>query len=269
MLYNAKNKTITIDNSTMDYVSFGKGGKVLVVLPGLSDGLATVKGKALLLARSYKQFFKEYTVYMFSRKNNMSEGYSIKDMAGDLAKALDILNISSISLLGVSEGGMIAISLAIYHPHLIDKLIIAFSSPTTNNTINKNINTWLTYTAQDNHSKLMIDVAEHSYSPNYLKKYRNLYPFLKYIGKPSSYNRFNINANAILNFNEKDNIQSISCPTLIIGAKLDEIVGVEASYELAKNIKDSELYIYPNLGHAAYEEASDFYERIYNYLEKD
>lgn len=41
-----KNGYVTIDDTDMYYVAFGTGEKKLVVLPGLSDGLATVKGKA-------------------------------------------------------------------------------------------------------------------------------------------------------------------------------------------------------------------------------
>lgn len=67
MLWNAKNGTVSIGNTEMSYVSFGSGKKVLILLPGLSDGLTTVKGKALLLASPYRMFFRDYTVFMFSR----------------------------------------------------------------------------------------------------------------------------------------------------------------------------------------------------------
>ena len=52
MIWNAKNGSVKLDNTKMSYVSFGYGKKVFVVLPGLSDGLTKVKGKALLLASS-------------------------------------------------------------------------------------------------------------------------------------------------------------------------------------------------------------------------
>ena len=64
-----KNGSVTIDDTDMYYAAFGSGSKKLVVLPGLSDGLTTVKGKAWILASSYKNYFRDYTVYMFSRKN--------------------------------------------------------------------------------------------------------------------------------------------------------------------------------------------------------
>ena len=62
MLWNAKNGCLKIDDIDMDYVSFGHGNKVLIVLPGLSDGLLTVKGKALLLAKPYVDFFKNSAI---------------------------------------------------------------------------------------------------------------------------------------------------------------------------------------------------------------
>lgn len=77
MLWNAKNGRVKIEDTEMSYISFGFGEKALVLLPGLSDGLTTVRGKALLLAKSYELFFEKYRVYIFSRKNDLPEGYSI------------------------------------------------------------------------------------------------------------------------------------------------------------------------------------------------
>lgn len=43
MFYNAKNHTVTIDGDTTDFISFGKGKKNLVIIPGVGDGLKTAK----------------------------------------------------------------------------------------------------------------------------------------------------------------------------------------------------------------------------------
>lgn len=58
----------------------------------------------------------------------------------------------------------------------------------------------------------------------------------------------------------------IVCPTLVIGGGCDKIVGVASSFELAKKISNSELFIYKAYGHATYEEARDFNERIFDFL---
>ena len=266
MLWNAVNGQVNIGDSTMNYASFGRGEKVLIVLPGLSDGLATVKGKALLLVGPYKPFLDRYTVYMFSRKDEMPEGYSIQDMADDQAKALENLGLNSVSVLGVSQGGMIAQSLAIRHPEVVEKLVIAVSAPKAGDITSERIAFWLDYAEKGDHKSLMIDTAEHSYSDAYLKKYRKAYPIIGMVGKPADYSRFFANAKAILNFDATAELSKINCPTLIIGGSEDKIVGVDGSRELNELIPGSELFIYEGLGHAAYEEAKDFYARVFAFL---
>ena len=267
MIWNAKNGSITLENTRMNYVFFGYGKKVLIVLPGLSDGLTTVKGKALLLASSYREFFKEYTVYMFSRKDEMPEGYSIRDMAADQAKALKVLGIDKVSIMGVSQGGMIAQAFAIDYPEMVEMLVVVVSAPRANEMIQENVRTWIELALQGDHKKLMIDTAEKGYTEKYLKKYRKMYPVLGMVGKPKNYDRFLVNARAILGFDVQEELDKICCPTYIIAGGEDKTVGVEASYVMKERIRNSELYVYEKLGHAAYEEAKDFYHRVYEYLE--
>ena len=80
MHWNARNGSVPIGNTQMSFVSFGQGDKAFVILPGLSDGLATVRGKALLLAAPYRKFIDDWTVYMFSSKDELPEGYSIREI---------------------------------------------------------------------------------------------------------------------------------------------------------------------------------------------
>ena len=93
MRWNSKNGAVPIDDTEMSYVSFGQGKKNLILLPGLSDGLMTVRGKAALLAKPYRAFFDKYTVYMFSRKDKLPEGCTIREMAADQARAMKTLGI--------------------------------------------------------------------------------------------------------------------------------------------------------------------------------
>ncbi|MCQ2417933.1 MAG: alpha/beta hydrolase [Oscillospiraceae bacterium] len=266
MIWNAKNGKVQIGDTEMSYASFGSGNKVLILLPGLSDGLVTVDGKALILAAPYRLFFKDYTVYMFSRKNNMPDNYSIREMADDHAAAIRKLGIQKASVLGVSQGGMIAQYLAVNHADLTEKLVIAVSAPNANDTLRPVIEAWIELAKQGNYKQLMIDTAEKSYSEAYLKKYQKMYPFIGLIGKPKSFHRFLVNANAILHFDCSDALEKITCPTLIIGGETDQIVGPLASYQMHEKIKGSEIYMYKEFGHAAYEEAADFYRRVFDFL---
>lgn len=268
MSNNAKNRKVTVGDTDMYYVSFGHGEKNIIFLPGLSDGFATVKGMAALLAPPYKMFFEKYTVYMFSRKNDMPDGYSIRDMAADQALAMKTLGIEKAYVVGVSQGGMISQYLAADFPELVEKLVLAVTAPCVNDVLRDAVTGWIKMAERGDHGALMRDTAEKSYSDAYLKKYRKFYPFLSLVGKPKSYRRFYINARAILDLDAREADKNIKCPVLIIGGELDKVVGTKAANELHDLIPDSELYIYSGLGHAAYEEAKDFNSRIFEFCER-
>ena len=267
MLWNAKNGQVALDGTGMSYVSFGRGEKTLVILPGLSDGLATVRGKALLLAKPYAPYLGRYTVCMFSRKDDMPEGYSIREMADDQAKAMKALGIGSACVMGVSQGGMIAQRLAIQHPGMVEKLVIAVSAPEVNDTIRNNVTQWISLAEAGDHRSLMIDTAEKSYSEKHLKKYRMMYPLLGHLGKPANYHRFLVNAASILSFSATEEMGKITCPALVIGGSDDRIVGIGASRAIHERIPGSAMHVYPGLGHAAYEEAKDFNRRVFRFLD--
>ena len=119
---------------------------------------------------------------------------------------------------------------------------------------------------QGNYKDLMIDTAEKTYSENYLKKYRRFYPLLGKIGKPKSFERFLIQAAACISHNAQGELHKITCPVLVIGGDCDRIVGSGSAPGIADKIDGSELFVYPGLGHGAYEEAKDFTERVLDFL---
>lgn len=263
-----RNGSVKIDNTEMYYASFGSGPKKLIALPGLSDGLATVKGKAFVLSIPFKKFLRKYTVYMFSRKNNMPEGYTIRQMAVDQAKAMKELGIDKAYVLGVSQGGMISQYLAIDYPDMVEKLILAVTAPNANGVVTSAVNAWIAMVNEDNHTALMVDTAEKMYSDKYLAKNRKIFPILAPLTKPKSYDRFLKNAYAILNYDARDGLKDIKCPTLIIAGDDDKTVGNDAPYMLKQGIENSEIFVYKGLGHGAFEEAKDFYSRVFEFCER-
>lgn len=263
-----KSGSVNIGNTEMYYVSFGRGPKKIVVLPGLSDGLATVKGKALILSQPYRKYLDSFTVYMFSRKNEMPDGYTIEDMAEDQITAMDSLGIDKAYVLGVSQGGMIAQYMAANHPERVTKLILAVTAPYANETVKTAVTDWLGMVERNDHVSLMTDTAERMYSEKYLKKNRKFFPIIARFTKPSNYDRFLKNAYAILGFDVRDKLVKINCPTLIIAGSDDKTVGNEAASELKRNIAGSELFVYEGLGHGAFEEAKDFYDRVFGFCKE-
>lgn len=267
MFFGAKEGYVDLGQTKMRYVTFGLGEEPLVILPGLGDGLRTVKGMRLILTRMFKDYAKKYKVFIFSRKDDLEQDYSIKEMAIDQAKAMKRLGIEKAHVLGVSMGGMIAQHLAVIHPDLVRSLVLAVTISKPNETLISVVQRWIGLAEQGNYRGLMIDTSERSYSEEKLKKYRALYPIITRIGKPKSFDRFIIQANACINHNIHDELHKITIPTLIIGGARDKIVEGKASEEIASAIEGSKLIVYPDLGHSTYEEAKDFNRHVLEFLE--
>ena len=104
-------KSAHTKNFTMDYIQFGTGSRPLVILPGLS--VEKITKYADVIADSYKLFASDFTVIY---------------MAEDTALAIESMGLSKISLAGMSQGGMMAMTIAANNPDIVGKLILSSTS---------------------------------------------------------------------------------------------------------------------------------------------
>lgn len=263
MIYNAKEQKIKINNMQIDYITFGKGTKSLIMIQGLNT--RDIKGAALSFAYMYRIFAEDYKVYLFDRRPEVFDGITVRDLADDIAEAMDALGIKNADVLGVSQGGMIAQYLAIDRPDLINKLVLAVTLSKNNDTVKSVVENWITLTEQGDMKQLVMDMTEKMYSDAYVKRYKPFMPLLTVMQKPQNAQRFIILAKACLTCNAYEELEKIQCPVFVMGGRQDKVVGSNASEEIAQKL-DCKIFMYEQLGHAAYEEAKDFNKKIYDFL---
>ena len=266
-MYSAKSKTLSINGKTMDYVTFGKGKNSLVIIPGLGDGLQTVKGMAMPFSITYRLLAKRYKIYVFSRINELRKGYTTRDMAADVAEAMETLNLDAAYVIGISQGGMIAQWLAANFPEKVEKLVLAVTTAKLNNLGRERISCWLNLSQSGTYKDLMIDIARHSYTTKSFGKFKYLYRIMGIFGHIKDKQRIDIQALSCLKHDSLAFLEKINCPTLIVGAEKDDVLGVEASLRLHQHIKSNQLTILPGCGHALYEQNNDFQKRVLVFLE--
>lgn len=148
MFYNAKEQLLEIQGVQMNYITFGKGTKPLILIQGLST--RSIKGAAFSLAYMYRIFAKDYKIYMFDRREDISDNITVRDLAADIAMAIDTLMITNADVFGVSQGGMIAQYLAIDRPDLVNQLVLAVTLSKNNETVERTVNDWIQITEQNN-----------------------------------------------------------------------------------------------------------------------
>ena len=265
LLLNARNENISLNGFNCDYISFGRGTDPLIMLPGVGDGFRTAKGIALPFAVMYRSFAENFKVYAFSRRNNMPDGFTTGDMADDLSDIMESIGIASADVFGVSQGGMIAQKLALRHPEKVRSLILAVTASRPNDLLRESIDTWLEMADNDDYKGIMLDIAERSYTGEYLERGRMLNKMLATV-KPKDYTRFRILCRSCLEHDAYDDLEKIKCPVWIIGADQDGVLGAEASLEMSEKIPESRIYMYEGYSHGVYEQARDFNDRMLRYL---
>lgn len=263
----AENGTLHLGDAAMDYIRFGTGPRVLVMLSGLGDGLRTVKGTALPMALMYRLFTKNFTVYAFSRKEPMPMGYTTRDMAGDVAAAMEMLGIEKADVFGVSMGGMIAQHLAIDCPEKVNKLILTVTSARSNPILTESIEEWVTLAKQGDTAGFMDSNLRRIYSEKYYRQNKWMAPIVGKLTKPKSYDRFFVMANACLTHDAYEGLPEIQAQTLVIGGEQDLALGRDASREIAEAIPNAQLRMYEQWGHGVYEEEKGFNQLILDFLE--
>ena len=266
MLYNSFNGQLNIGDATMEYIRFGKGKRILVMLPGLGDSLRSLKGTQIPMAMLYRIFAKDFTVYAFSRTEVLPEGYTTRMMARDQAEAMEQLGIAKADVFGVSMGGMIAQHLAIDFPEKVEKLVLTVTSARPNPILIESINEWASLAKADDHTAFMESNLRRIYSEKYYRQNRWMLPLLGKLTKPKSYDRLFVQADACLRHNAYDSLHKIKSPTFVIGGEKDKALGAEPSREIAERIPNAKRKMYPQWGHGLYEEAKDFNQTVYDFL---
>ena len=261
-----KGKTLYFNDKSMDYVTFGKGNQPLVIIPGLGDGLQTVKGMAMPFSITYRILAERYKIYVFSRINELRRGYSTRDMAADVAEAMEVLNITSAYVMGISQGGMIAQWVAVDFPEKVEKLVLAVTTAKPSQLARERIEHWQKLSQSGNFKHLMLDIAQHSYTQKSYQKWRLLYNIMGRLGRIKDEKRISIQSQSCLTHDSLEVLKEIHCPTLVLGALEDDVIGVNGSKELAKGISGCQLLIFKHSGHALNEENKAFQEAVRRFL---
>ena len=264
-MYGAKEKQLSLHHARVDYITFGRGTKTLVMIPGLNT--RGVKGSSAMLSFMYRIFVKDYTVYVFDHPTPLPAGYTVAVAAKWLAHTMDALQLKNADVFGVSQGGMVAQYLALERPDLVRKLVLAVTLSRSNEAVQDAVKTWLRLLETGELRQFVEDMALRMYSNAYVQRYKPFFPLLALLQKPKDPQRFKVLAKACLTCNTYEQLENIRCPVLVLGGAKDKIVTAEASREMAEKLR-CEFHLYEDLGHAAYEEAADFNRRVLDFFQK-
>ena len=257
---------VTVFDIEMSYFSFGNGKKPLIILPGL--GIRSILISAKAIENAYKAFAEEYTIYVFDRRSNTPQGYSVQDMADDTAAVMRELGISGAYIFGASQGGMIAMCMAIRSPELVRAVVLGSTSAYLDEKSANGIKRWIELAQKRDITGLTLSFIDNLYSPETVGKFRELLMHMNDGVSEDDIRRFIILAQSLLSFDIRNELRMISCPSLVIGCRGDKLISAACSEQIAE-ASGSELYMYgEEYGHCVFDEAPDYKQRMAEFFGK-
>ena len=221
-----------IKNVDVNYIDYGTGDKVIVLLHGWGQNIEMMKPVGDRL-KGNRIIIVDLPGYGGS--NEPDYVWTIYDYVECIKELLDSLDVKKPILIGHSFGGKI--SLVYASKYDVEKLIL-FGSP-----------------YKKGKEKLSVKVR-------ILKKVKKI-PVLnklegfakKHMGSTDYKNASEMMRKILVstvNLDVTEDVKKIKCPTLIIWGTLDKAVPIEDAYELEKLIPDAGVVVYEGCTHYAY-----------------
>ncbi len=238
-------KTIRAGNVTTAYLEAGEG-EVVICLHGAGAGAVTWYPSIAALAQDFRVIAPDIVGYGESDKPDAP--YDKPFFSAWLASFMAALKIPKAHIVGLSQGGAIALQFVLEHPEMVDKLVLVDSGalgakPTLGALFGM---IWL--------NSAPSTLANCFYSRYILFNPKNRDPnhghysveVIKGIGGKKAFSQ---GKGAAVTPIPEDSLRQIRHNTLIIWGEEDRLFGLEYGERAARIIPHATLYSIPNAGH--------------------
>lgn len=259
-----KTELVRVNDIEMEYFSFGNGERAFVILPGVST--RSVMLSAMAISAAYRDFSKDYTVYVFDRRRNMPSPYPVRQMAADTAAVMRQLGIRNADIFGASQGGMMAMCISIDSPELVRRLALGSTAASVDDQVKESTKRWVSLAQGGDMTALTAELIDSLYSGNTIAKYRDFLIHMNDGMDENDIRRFILQSEAIDGFDITDEMDKITCPVLVIGSEGDRLLPPRFSRRIAEKL-NAALYMYGSeYGHCVFDEAPDYKQRLLDFF---
>ena len=251
----------------MEYLQFGRGPGKLVILPGVS--VQSVVQSAQAIAEAYQPLAEAFTVTLLERRQQVPERYPIREMARDTVAALDALGLDKVCLFGVSQGSMIAMEIAVRYPERVEKLALGSACACVPGNADGVLGRWMELARAGQAEELFLAFGEAVYPPAVFEQAKESLGQAAKTATREEMARFLVLLEGMKDFSLLEELGKIACPVLLLASEDDGVLGPEAARQIVERLEGREdfaWHLYRGYGHAAYDLAPDYKQRLLAFL---
>jgi len=226
-----------VDGIKLFYATIGEGSPVVLLHGGLANS-DYWGNQVRALAAAHRVIFMDSRGHGRSTRDAQPYGYDL--MADDVVGLLDVLKVPRADLVGWSDGGIIALDMAMRHPDRVGK-IFAFAANTVTSGVQDDVEKNPTFAA-------FIERAGKEYA--------------KLSATPKEYDAF-VDQISHMWFSQPNwtdaELASIKAPVVIVDGDHDEAIKRDHTEYIARTIPGAGLLILPNVSHFAFLQDPGFF----------
>jgi len=217
----------------------GEENPVLIVLPGLTDAFLDAELASRQLKRQFEPLLSSYQVVVLGRRQPLTEGFSLKEMALDVAFQIEEINKShTVShIMGISMGGMVSMQLSVYHPELVPKLVLVACAAKQTQVGKTRLQTFKEYALQENYQELWDSALSLIFGQTIAA------PSVKVVVQKPRMPDFLYSVDACLSHDITELAHKIQCPVTVFGGERDELFHPDSVKELKSLIPEARIKI--------------------------
>ena len=193
---------------------------------------------------------------------------SIEQMADDAARLIDHLELDQVVVFGVSMGGAIAQRLVLDHPDRVKALVLAVTWARPIEFMRRQHELTRTIISAGGVDSLVDGSLIRMFSPEFFEIGRDMVDRMvaSFMSDQPDEKVLLAQLDAIDRHDVLEELKGVSCPTLVLGGKMDVMVPYLASQEIARTIPNAELASFEKGHGCMIEQMSEFNQAVEEFL---
>jgi len=190
-----------------------------------------------------------------SDSDEVTEAYTIADLADDAAAAMKALGVRRTHIIGISLGGFVTLQFALRHPELVDKLVLVSTSAGGSTHVPPGPEMISMLTSRGEEEIEVGELTRRNYTlimaPGYAASHPEELDRIVEIARyrPLTAAAYYRQLQAALTHDAAQQLDRIQAPTLVIHGDVDPLVVPANGEYLARHIKGAKHIVYHNVGH--------------------
>lgn len=193
--------------------------------------------------------------------SDRTEPLGIERYADDVAEVCAVLGIAHTHVIGISLGGIVAQAVAIRHPGLVHRLVLANTTGGNDPSIADRVR----QAAQTIRAEGLTRVLDANFAATVGVRFREQHPdqarAMRRELESADPLTVAATSDALATYDHRDRLCAIAAPTLVIQGELDGLMSSENGKLLAREIPHARLVTLTGVGHLSNVEAPDAFNR--------